>query len=171
MSIPTILLFFREFLHLPQISGARGKRSYCRRGQAASGGCHLKGISIFFVNIFLVIPRILIFPELISAEDTFIFQKKGVFAVILLLVSFQSMCLDQATSGKYFCAIVARPAFARLCRICRLILVSSFYVYFQNGFSHKGLFTPCALLCTCNLCTLSLMCLFKDLLDVTVQAH
>ena len=44
MSIPTILLFFREFLHLPQISGARGKRSYCRRGQAASGGCHLKGI-------------------------------------------------------------------------------------------------------------------------------
>ena len=121
------------------------------------------------MNIFLVIPRILIFPELISAEDTFIFQKKGVFAVILLLVSFQSMCLDQATSGKYFCAIVARPAFARLCRICRLILVSSFYVYFQNGFSHKGLFTPCALLCTCNLCTLSLMCLFKDLLDVTVQ--
>ena len=60
------------------------------------------------MNIFLVIPRILIFPELISAEDTFIFQKKGVFAVILLLVSFQSMCLDQATSGKYFCAIVAQ---------------------------------------------------------------
>ena len=38
MSIPTILLIFREFCHLPQISGARGRRSCCRRGQALSGG-------------------------------------------------------------------------------------------------------------------------------------
>ena len=53
MSIPTILLFFREFLHLPQISGARGKRSYCRRGQAASGGCHLKGIFDLLCEHFL----------------------------------------------------------------------------------------------------------------------
>ena len=103
-----------------------------------------KEFSIFFVNIFLVIPQILIFPELISAEDTFIFQKKGVFAVVLLLVSFQSMCLDQATSGKYFCAIVARPAFARLCCICRLILVSSFYVYFREWIqSQRTFYTLC----------------------------
>ena len=34
-------------------SGARGKRSYCRRGQAASGGCHLKGIFDLLCEHFL----------------------------------------------------------------------------------------------------------------------